>query len=206
MSRLFRLWFGVLVRVFRLRRSLPLENLALRQQLTVLKRKQPQTQTPRARHKLFWVLARRFWYAWKQSLIVVTPETVVRWHRTGFCMNWSFNWVWHLLQEILSNLANSHKKEGQLMLIRVRLESMQFGYSIQQFRQRKIHVRFCFHGSVTTARTTRRTGLRSAGWRRNHESRLQQQENAAAPQGHGIHAATGYNSLFMSTLAESAWN
>ena len=41
MRRWFWLWFGLLVRVFRLRRSLLLENLALRQQLTVLKRKHP---------------------------------------------------------------------------------------------------------------------------------------------------------------------
>jgi hypothetical protein len=34
--------------------------------------------------KLFWVAVRRFWSGWKQSLIVVTPETVVRWHRAGF--------------------------------------------------------------------------------------------------------------------------
>jgi hypothetical protein len=34
--------------------------------------------------KLFWVLARRFWADWRTSLLVVTPETVVRWHRAGF--------------------------------------------------------------------------------------------------------------------------
>jgi putative transposase len=37
---------------------------------------------------LFWVIARRVWSAWKQSLLIVTPETVVHWHRTGFCMYW----------------------------------------------------------------------------------------------------------------------
>ena len=39
--------------------------------------------------KLFWVLARRFWADWKKSLLVVTPETVVRWHRAGFRLYWS---------------------------------------------------------------------------------------------------------------------
>src|SRR5258708_31172065 len=40
---------------------------------------------------LFSCLAsRRFWSGWKQSLIVVTPETVVRWHRAGFRLYWSF--------------------------------------------------------------------------------------------------------------------
>ena len=38
--------------------------------------------------KQFWVLARRFWSGWKQALIVVTPETVVRWHRAGFRLYW----------------------------------------------------------------------------------------------------------------------
>ena len=88
MSRLFWLWFGLLVRTFRSRRTLLLENLALRQQLTVLKRKHPRPKL-RASDKLFWVLARRFWSAWKQSLLVVTPETVARWHRAGFRMYWS---------------------------------------------------------------------------------------------------------------------
>ena len=34
--------------------------------------------------RLFWMLACRFWSEWKKSLFVVTPETVVRWHRAGF--------------------------------------------------------------------------------------------------------------------------
>jgi len=28
------------------------------------------------------------WSGWKQALIVVTPETVVRWHRSGFALYW----------------------------------------------------------------------------------------------------------------------
>jgi len=38
--------------------------------------------------KLFWVAARRFWSGWKQSLKVVSPETVVRWHRAGLRLYW----------------------------------------------------------------------------------------------------------------------
>src|SRR5713101_4651115 len=81
------LFFGMLVRLFRRRRSLLLENLALRQQLVVLKRRHPRPSLDLF-DKLFWVIARRVWSAWKQSLIIVTPETIVRWHRTGFCMYW----------------------------------------------------------------------------------------------------------------------
>src|SRR5580700_8915551 len=81
------LCFGTLRRLFRGRRSLFLENLALRQQLVALKRRHPRPSLDLF-DKLFWVVARRVWSAWKQSLIIVTPETVVRWHRTGFRMYW----------------------------------------------------------------------------------------------------------------------
>lgn|SRR5487761_17794 len=87
MFNLLFLWFGALTRVFHSRRSLALENLALRQQLAVLKRRRPRPMLGRF-DKLFWVIAYRFWSAWKEALIVVTPETVVRWHRAGFQMYW----------------------------------------------------------------------------------------------------------------------
>jgi putative transposase len=77
----------MLVRFFRGRRSLLLENLDLRQQLVTLKRRNPRPSLGLF-DKLFWVIARRVWSAWKQSLLIVTPETVVHWHRTGFCMYW----------------------------------------------------------------------------------------------------------------------
>src|SRR5229473_3183680 len=70
------LCFGMLVRFF-----------ALRQQLVTLKRRNPRPSLSLF-DKLFWVIARRVWSAWKQSLLIVTPETVVHWHRTGFCMYW----------------------------------------------------------------------------------------------------------------------
>jgi putative transposase len=66
-----------------------LENLALRQQLVVLKRKHPRPRLTRF-DKLFWVLARKLWSQWKQVLIVVSPETVVRWHRAGFQLYWTW--------------------------------------------------------------------------------------------------------------------
>jgi putative transposase len=75
------------VRFFQGHRSLLLENLALRQQLAVLNRRNPR---PRLApfDKWFWVVARRVWSGWQQGLIIVTPETVARWHRTGFRLFW----------------------------------------------------------------------------------------------------------------------
>lgn len=78
---------GAILRLFRGRHTLLLENLALRQQLAALKRRHPR---PRVAvfDKLFWVAARRFWSGWKQALVIVNPETVVRWHRSGFALYW----------------------------------------------------------------------------------------------------------------------
>jgi putative transposase len=87
MFRFIGLLLGTLVRLLRTRRSLVLENLALRQQLAVLKRRHPRPRIDLL-DKLFWVAVRRCWSGWQQSLIAVTPETVVRWHRGGFRLYW----------------------------------------------------------------------------------------------------------------------
>jgi len=88
MFDLFRLWLGAVLRGLRTRRSLMLENLALRQQLAVFKRQQPRPRLG-AMDKLFWVVARRFWAHWKKALVIVLPDTVVRWHRSGFKLYWA---------------------------------------------------------------------------------------------------------------------
>jgi hypothetical protein len=61
-------------------RQLALENLALRQQLAVYKRTAPR---PRLRpmDRLFWVGLARAWTGWRQALIIVSPDTVLRWHQ-----------------------------------------------------------------------------------------------------------------------------
>jgi transposase InsO family protein len=75
------------------RRDLLLENLALRQQLVVLRQKHPQPRFA-APDKLFWVILRRIWSGWKRALILVQPETIVRWHKAGFRLYWT--WLsWH---------------------------------------------------------------------------------------------------------------
>src|ERR1700745_3959228 len=75
----FRLWFGLLARCFRSHHTLLLENLALLDQLVR-------------------GLTHRFWSARKSSLIIVTPETVVRWHRAGFRLYWS--WISRVKKQV----------------------------------------------------------------------------------------------------------
>lgn len=87
---MLRLLLGLFRRSFHSRRDLLLENLALRQQLLCLQRRKPRTRLLRL-DRLFWVAVSRVWPKWKQALVMVTPETVVRWHRAGFRMYW--NWL-----------------------------------------------------------------------------------------------------------------
>jgi len=69
--------------------ELGLEIVALRQQLIVLKRRTKRAQLRRS-DRLFWVLLRRLWPHWSKALLIVKPDTVVRWHRKGFRMYWRF--------------------------------------------------------------------------------------------------------------------
>src|SRR5574341_80275 len=87
MLRLLRALFPVLVSAFRSRRELVLENLALRQQLSTLASRHRPAIRPSDR--VFWVALRRLWSGWKNVLVIVHPETVVRWHRAGFRFYWA---------------------------------------------------------------------------------------------------------------------
>jgi hypothetical protein len=71
--------------LFRDRRELALENSALRQQLAILARTQPHRHL-RKTDRLFWVWLSRMWESWQESLIVVKPDTGVRWYRKGFAL------------------------------------------------------------------------------------------------------------------------
>lgn len=68
-------------------RDLALENLALRHQLTVHQRHGRRVSF-RIRDRAFWVVLRRIWPQWRQACVLVKPETVVHWHRTGFRLFW----------------------------------------------------------------------------------------------------------------------
>ncbi len=76
-----------LLALLRRRQEQAIVELALRQQLAVHVQKC-------ARPKLspldraFWVALSRFWSRWKDALVIVSPETVVRWHRRGFRSYW----------------------------------------------------------------------------------------------------------------------
>ena len=61
--------------------------LALRQQLAVYKRKSKKPML-RNRDRLFWSLLSKIWRDWRSELILVKPETVIRWRERKFREFW----------------------------------------------------------------------------------------------------------------------
>ena len=93
--------------------DLALENLALRQQLAIWKsqKKRPQIRT---KDRLFWIMLSRFWSNWQKPLIIVKPETVIGWHRTGFKLCWKFKsrrkgsgrpWISPKIRDLIAKMA-----------------------------------------------------------------------------------------------------
>ena len=70
--------------------QLRLENLALRQQLVILRRSAPKRLKLTPADRIFWVWLRRVWRDWTSALMIVKAETVVAWHRKSFRLFWTW--------------------------------------------------------------------------------------------------------------------
>jgi hypothetical protein len=87
MTDLFRLILDILASRFKARATLEAENLVLRQQVNVLRRRTPKRPHLNTDRFLFvWL------YRWFPSVLevvaIVRPETIIRWHRAGFRAYW----------------------------------------------------------------------------------------------------------------------
>jgi hypothetical protein len=86
---MFPWWAWAIAACWRSRAALAAENLCLRQQLLVLRRRQLR---PRLsdEDRRFWILASRWFPGWQDILVVVSVATVLRWHHRG----WRTYWRW----------------------------------------------------------------------------------------------------------------
>jgi putative transposase len=127
------------------RDALIAENLLLRHQLAVLTRltrKRPRLPT---RDKLFWVVVRALRCDWRRHLVVVRPESVIRWHRQA----WRLVWRWRSrgpigrprlsaeVRELIATMARDNPRWGSE---RLRGELLKLGLvvskrSIQRYRR-----------------------------------------------------------------------
>ncbi len=84
---LIRIFVLFIRAILRDRTELAAENLALRQQLAVLTERKRRPRL-RKRDRIYWVWLSRLWAGWRSVLMIVQPDTVVRWHQRGFRLYW----------------------------------------------------------------------------------------------------------------------
>ncbi len=78
---------GALGDLARTKAELLAENALLRQQLLVLRRQvRRPARTPAGRVRL--ILLARLARSWRAALLIVQPDTLLRWHRQGFRLVW----------------------------------------------------------------------------------------------------------------------
>jgi len=113
------------------------ENLLLRHQLAVLTRPPRPRRRVRLRRldKALWVLVRRLRWDWRRHLVVVTPDTVMRWHRAG----WRRYWRWRsrspggrprLRPEVQSLIARMARDNPLWGSERIRGELLKLGIAV----------------------------------------------------------------------------
>ncbi len=83
------LLLGTLTDLARSRSELVAENALLRQQLIILRRQVKRAACTKTDRMLLVLLARMV-RTWKQALLIVQPETLLRWHRQGFKLYWKY--------------------------------------------------------------------------------------------------------------------
>jgi transposase InsO family protein len=88
MIDLLKLLLAVVASLFKSRAQLEAENLVLRQQINVLRRRMPKRPTLTNIDRLLFVGFYRWFPATAGSLAIIRPETVIRWHRIGFRAYW----------------------------------------------------------------------------------------------------------------------
>src|SRR5216684_4462896 len=74
----------------RTRTELLLESIALRHQIAVLERSRTSRPCFRCIDRLLWILLSFWWPQWRESLIIVRPEIVLRWCRNGWSAIWRY--------------------------------------------------------------------------------------------------------------------
>jgi hypothetical protein len=84
MLGMVELLFGWLASLLKSRRRLQTENLILRHQLSILRRRAPERSRLSNLDRLVFVWLYRQWPTVVDAVAIIRPETLIRWHRRGF--------------------------------------------------------------------------------------------------------------------------
>ena len=124
------------LRCFKSKTRLQLEIVFLRKQLEILTRTSPK---PRLRHsdRFFFSVLTNIFISWKSTLLIIKPETVIRWHQQGFTLYWkwksrSTNGRPKIPQEqisLIKRIANDNPLWGAP---RIHGELLKLGYDVSE--------------------------------------------------------------------------
>src|ERR1700675_4736038 len=135
---------AAIVRRFRSRAVLELENLALRHQLQVLRRQRPGRPRLFTIDRLLWVWFYRLWPRCLDTMVLVKPATVVQWHRQGFRLFWRWRWrsgrssVDREIRKLIREMSSANPIWGAP---RIHGELLKLGIAISQATVAKYMVR-----------------------------------------------------------------
>ena len=90
----------------RRRADLVIENLALRQQVTALKKERPRPLLDDV-DRAFWVALRTSWPSWASRLVIVNTDTVARWNRERFRRYWT-----RIFHQAISRAAENWRRDS----------------------------------------------------------------------------------------------
>ena len=88
MTDLLKLILGFLASLFKSRAKLEAEILILRQQINVLRRRAPKQPHLNNTDRFLFVCLYHWFPSVLVAIAIVRPETIIRWHRTGFRAYW----------------------------------------------------------------------------------------------------------------------
>jgi len=157
---------GLLVGVFRSHAAREAEMAFLRQQLVVLQRSAPARLRLRTADRLIFVWLYRLYPSLLEAAVVFKPETLVRWHRSGFRLYWRCKSRRRVgrpavpadIRDLIRTISHDNPLWGAP---RIHGELLKLGIDLAQ--------------STVAKYMSRRHGPRSPGWRaflRNHTAHI----------------------------------
>jgi len=162
MIALIRLLLVLLATPFRSKLALEAENAALRQQIIVLRRKLRGRIRLSNGDRLFFVWLYRLFPAVTRALLIIRPDTLVRWHRAGF----RYYWRWKSRRRI-----GRPKIEYELRALIRRMNAENPLWGAPRIHGELLKLGFEVAQSTVAKYMVKRRGPRSQTWRtflRNH--------------------------------------
>ena len=162
MTDLLRLILSILASLAKTRAELEAENLVLRHQINVLRRRMPKRPTLTNIDRLLFVWLYRWFPSITGALAIVRPKTIIRWHRAGFRAYWRWRSrnrvgrpkVSAELRALIGEMSQANPLWGAP---RIHGELLKLGFEVAQ--------------STVAKYMVRRRGPSSQGWKtflRNH--------------------------------------